>query len=156
MTTITAITIIAAPIELCFRSSLSIDLELIAAKDYGIRAIDGVTTGIIGAGERVTWQTKQFGFWVTHTSEITGFDAPVFFQDRMVKGLFDSYEHNHFFRLISPTTTEMRDEMSFSMPALLTGLVAERMIVKRRLASLLRKRNDAIRKDAEAASGPSA
>jgi ligand-binding SRPBCC domain-containing protein len=153
MTTLTAITIITAPIELCFRSALSIDLELIAAKDCGIRAINGITTGIIGAGERVTWQTRQFGLWITHTSEITGFDAPVFFQDSMVKGLFDSYEHNHFFRLISATTTEMRDELRFSMPIWLTGPIAERLIVKRRLASLLSKRNDVIRQDAEAASG---
>jgi hypothetical protein len=39
MTTLTATTI--TPIEVCFRSSLDIDLELLAAKDYGIKAIDG-------------------------------------------------------------------------------------------------------------------
>jgi hypothetical protein len=66
MTSISATTIISAPIDVCFRSSLSIDLELLAAKDYGIKAIGGVTTGIIGAGERVIWQTRQFGIWITH------------------------------------------------------------------------------------------
>lgn len=149
MTSLSATTIITAPIEVCFRSSLNIDLELLAAKDYGIRAIGGATTGIIGAGERVTWQTKQFGVWITHTTQITGFNPPVFFQDSMVKGLFQSFRHDHFFRPLSPTETEMRDEMLFSMPVLLAGLVAERVIVKRRLANLLRKRNNAIRNDAE-------
>jgi ligand-binding SRPBCC domain-containing protein len=154
MTLLSATTVIAAPIELCFRSSLNIDLELLAGKDYQIRAIAGVTTGIIGARERVTWRTKQFGLWITHTTEITAFQEPVYFQDSMVKGLFSKFEHDHFFRVLSPAKTEMRDEVRFSMPVLLTGPIAERLFVKVRLATLLRKRNDAIRCHAEeAASG---
>ncbi len=151
MTLLSATTIIAAPIEVCFRSSLNIDLELLAAEDYQIRAIAGVTTGIIGAGERVTWRTKQFGLWITHTTEITAFQDPVYFQDSMVKGLFRKFEHDHFFRVLGPATTEMRDDVRFSMPVLLTGPIAERLFVKVRLAALLRKRNDAIRSHAEEA-----
>jgi ligand-binding SRPBCC domain-containing protein len=150
MTSISTITIISAPVDVCFRSSLNIDLELLAAKDYSIKAIGGVTTGIIGAGERVTWQTKQFGIWITHTTEVTGFEPPVYFQDSMVKGLFRSFRHDHFFHSLSPTKTQMRDEMHFTMPVLFAGVVSERLIVKGRLENLLRKRNDAIRNDAEA------
>lgn len=154
MTSITAITIISAPIDVCFRLSLNVDLELLAAKDYTIKAIAGVTTGIIGAGERVTWQTKQFGIWITHTTEITRYEPFVYFQDSMVKGLFHSFRHDHFFHPLSATKTEMRDEMHFTMPVLLAGVVSERLIVKGRLANLLRKRNDAIRNDAEATAAP--
>src|SRR5271170_4885645 len=96
-----AITLINAPIEVCFRSSLNIELEVVAGKDYQVRAIGGVTSGIIGAQDRVTWRTKQFGLWITHTSEITGYEAPVYFQDSMVKGLFRSFQHDHFFREVS-------------------------------------------------------
>ena len=88
MTTIVAMTLINAPIEKVFTSSLDIDLELSAANEYGIRAVGGVTSGIIGAGERVTWQVKQFGLWVSHTTEISRFQEPTYFQDRMIKGLF--------------------------------------------------------------------
>ena len=149
MTTIETTTVVSAPIEVIFRMSFSIDLELAAAKDYGIRAIGGVTSGIIGAGQRVTWEVKQFGLRVTHTTEITGVEEPSYFQDSMIQGLFGSFQHDHFFRLLSTVQTEMRDEMRFSMPVRLTGLVAERLFVKRRLATLLSKRNDAIRSHAE-------
>jgi len=46
VTRIDVTTVINASVEAVFRSSLSIDLELSAARDYGIRAIDGVTSGI--------------------------------------------------------------------------------------------------------------
>jgi len=149
MTKIGVTTLIKAPIENVFRSSLSIDLELSAAKEYGIKAVGGVTTGTIGAGERVTWQVRQFGMWVSHTTEITGFREPFYFQDSMVKGLFRTFSHDHFFRSLGPRETEMRDEMSFSMPLFLAGKVVELLFVKRRLRGLLDRRNQAIRAEAE-------
>jgi ligand-binding SRPBCC domain-containing protein len=149
MATITSVTIIHAPVEACFRSSLSIDLELAAAKNYSIKAIGGITTGIIGAGERVTWQTRQFGLRITHTTEITGFDSPVYFQDSMVEGIFHSFQHDHFFRSMSPTKTEMRDEVRFRMPVVLGGQICDLLVVKRRLTKLLLQRNLIIQKDAE-------
>ena len=153
MTTIVAITLINAPIEKVFTSSLSIDLELSAAKEYGIRAVGGVTSGIIGKGERVTWQVKQFGLWVSHTTEISGFREPTYFQDMMINGLFQSFCHDHFFRSVSPTQTEMRDEVSFSMPLLLAGKPAESLFVRRRLSALLYKRNCAIKTETEESQG---
>jgi ligand-binding SRPBCC domain-containing protein len=138
-----------APIEMVFTSSLSIDLELSAANEYGIKAVGGVTSGIIGAGERVTWQVKQFGLWVSHTTEISRFEEPTYFQDRMVQGLFRSFSHDHFFRSVGPSQTEMRDEMSFAMPLFLTGKLAELFFVKHRLSTLLTKRNRAIKTDSE-------
>jgi ligand-binding SRPBCC domain-containing protein len=119
MTTIHATTIVNAPIEVCFRLSLSIDLELSSAQRYDIQAIDGVTKGSIGLGQRVTWKVKQFGIWVTHTSEITRLEPPCYFQDAMVSGIFRSFRHDHFFRHLSPDRTEMRDELRFSFPAYL-------------------------------------
>ncbi len=121
MTVIELTTLIAAPVETCFQLSRSIDLELDAAKSHRIRAVGGVTSGIIGPGDRVIWRIRQFGITVSHVSEITGFEAPVFFQDKMVAGLFRSFRHDHFFRLLSPTSTEMRDVMRFRMPFYLLG-----------------------------------
>jgi ligand-binding SRPBCC domain-containing protein len=149
VTRIEATNVIGAPIASCFRLSLDIDVELRAAADYGLRAIGGVTSGVIGAGERVSWRAKQFGVWVKHTTEITGYEAPVYFQDSMVKGLFRSFQHDHFFRSLGPSETEMRDELRFSMPAFLLGLIAERVLVRRRIKELLVKRNELIRRYAE-------
>jgi ligand-binding SRPBCC domain-containing protein len=149
MTTIRLKTIIDAPVEVCFRVSLTIDLMLWPAEEYAIQAIGGVTTGTIGLGERVTWRTRQFGIPVTHTSEITALAAPAYFQDSMVHSIFRSFCHDHFFTASDRNRTEMRDELSFSMPTLLLGEIAERMVVKRRLTALLQMRNARIKQVAE-------
>jgi len=150
MTTIELITLIDAPVETCFQLSLSIDLELKAAKTHHIRAVNGVTSGIIGAGQRVKWKTKQFGITVTHVSEITGFQQPLFFQDSMVKGMFKSFQHDHFFKPLGANKTEMRDLLRFSMPFWLMGIVSERLIIRSRLLHLLLLRNGLIKDTATA------
>jgi ligand-binding SRPBCC domain-containing protein len=148
MTTIELITLIEAPIETCFHLSLSIDLELQAAKAHNLRAVSGVTSGAIGAGQRVGWKTKQFGITVSHLSEITKFEEPVFFQDQMITGIFQSFRHDHFFRSLDTNKTEMRDRMRFSMPVWLLGSIAERLIMRPRLVQLLLQRNNLIRETA--------
>jgi ligand-binding SRPBCC domain-containing protein len=150
MTTIELTTQIEAPIEICFQLALSIDLELQAAQTHHIRAVSGVTSGIIGPGERVGWKTKQFGIMVSHVSEITGYQQPLFFEDRMVKGIFKSFRHDHFFHPLSPNKTEMRDLLRFSMPFWPMGIIAERLIIRSRLTHLLLLRNKLIQETATA------
>jgi ligand-binding SRPBCC domain-containing protein len=149
MTTIELITLIDAPVETCFQLSLSIDLELKAAKAHDISAVSGVTSGIIGAGQRVGWKTTHFGITVFHMSEITGFQQPLFFQDRMVEGMFKSFQHDHFFKPVGASKTEMRDLLRFSMPFWLMGSISERLIMQSRLMGLLRERNEMIKEAAE-------
>ncbi len=148
MTIIELTTQIDAPVETCFQLALSIDLELQAAKTYSIRAVSGVTSGIIGPGQRVGWKTTQFGVTVSHLSEITGYQKPLFFQDRMINGIFQSFEHDHVFQPLSPCKTEMRDLLRFSMPKWLLGVIAERLIVRARLTQLLLLRNKLIQQTA--------
>jgi ligand-binding SRPBCC domain-containing protein len=149
MTTIRATTIIDAPIEVCFQLSLSIDLELSAARQYEIKAVGGVTKGSIGLGERVTWKSRHFGIWVIHTSEITRLEPPSYFQDSMVRGLFHSFKHDHFFRSVNSHRTEMHDELHFCLPAYLLGVITEQLLVMPRLTDLLMARNALIKKNAE-------
>ncbi len=68
MTRIVLLTSIAAPIERCFDLARSIDLHMASTNWSGERAIAGVTTGLIGAWQEVTWQGRHFGFTLTHTS----------------------------------------------------------------------------------------
>jgi ligand-binding SRPBCC domain-containing protein len=151
MSTIELITLIDAPIEICFQLSLSIDLELEAARAYQIRTVNGVTSGTIGSGQRVGWKTKQFGITVSHVSEITGFRQPLFFQDTMVNGVFKSFQHDHLFQSLAVNKTEMRDLLRFSMPVWWMGAFSEKLIVRPRLIHLLRLRNSHIKASAEAA-----
>ena len=150
MTTIELTTLIEAPAQTCFQLSLSIDLELEAAKAHDIRAVSGVTSGIIGVGQRVGWKTKQFGITVSHVSEITEFQQPVFFRDTMVTGVFKSFQHDHFFQSLGANKTEMRDLLRFSMPVWLMSIISERLIMRPRLTHLLLVRNSLIKETAQA------
>ena len=50
---------IDAPPERCFDISRSIELHLEAAADRSERAIDGVTSGLLGEGDTVTWEARH-------------------------------------------------------------------------------------------------
>lgn len=141
-------TVINAPAETCFRLSLSIDLELEAARSFDVAAIGGVTSGSIGLGERVTWKSKQFGITVCHTSEITRYNSPNHFRDEMVRGIFRMFAHDHYFTA-QPSQTVMRDVVRFCMPFWLMGRLSEQLFAKPRLLMLLRRRNELIKKNAE-------
>jgi len=63
----------------------------------GERAIDGVTTGIIGLGETVTWRARHFGITWTMTTTISELDRPNRFVDRQRRGPFEEFIHEHTF-----------------------------------------------------------
>lgn len=148
MQTIYLETRIAAPVERCFLLSLSMDLHVESAAQTNERAIAGVTRGIIGAGESVTWQGRHFGFMMRHTSVISRYDRPRFFQDAMTQGMFESFEHDHHF-IEDGNGTLMRDELRFAAPLGVLGVVAEVLVLRRYLTGFLIERNALIKKVAE-------
>jgi ligand-binding SRPBCC domain-containing protein len=140
------ITEIAAPVGRCFDLSRSIDLHLKSVGDE--QAIAGVTRGLIGERQEVTWRGRHFGVMITHTSQITAYDFPTYFQDTMLRGTFRSYCHDHYFKGSSEGTI-MRDDVSFAAPLGMLGVVAEKLLVERHMRRLLLKRNAAIKFAAE-------
>ena len=112
MVRIELVTDIAAPIERCFDLSRSIDLHMASTDWTGERAIAGVTSGVIGPGQEVTWQGRHFWLRIQHTSRITAFDRPWHFQDCMLRGAFRSFCHDHYFESVSGQT-RMKDLMVF-------------------------------------------
>ena len=139
---------IAAPVRRCFLLSLSIDLHIRSTAGTREQAIAGVTTGLIGQGESVTWRGKHFGLMLQHTSRITQYHPPTFFQDVMTDGLFKSFEHNHRFDEQNGTTV-MHDELKFSAPLGVLGLIAERLVLRNYLTQFLRERNNFVKLVAE-------
>ena len=108
----------------------------------------GVTSGLIGSGQQVTWRGRHFGVMVRHTSEITAYQFPNYFQDSMVRGLFKSFRHDHHFETVGEKT-RMRDAMEFEAPLGVLGIIAERVALENHLRDLLRSRNETIRRVAE-------
>ncbi len=100
------VTDITAAADVCFDLSRSIDLHLESMAASGERAVAGVTSGLISAGEHVTWEARHLGRRWTVTSRIIDFDRPRRFVDQMdAGGPFRRFRHEHRFE---PTDTGTR------------------------------------------------
>jgi len=126
-------------VEQLFDRTRSIDLHLDSQKDSGEQVIGGVTEGLIGEGQEVTWRAKHFGVPLTMTSRVTRLDFPRSFTDEQVTGPFTSFLHVHEF---APTATgsNMTDMVEFTAPLGVLGRVAERLILARYLERLIIRR----------------
>jgi ligand-binding SRPBCC domain-containing protein len=116
---------ISAPPDRCFLLSLNIDLHKESTAQTSERAIAGVTHGLIGPNETVTFQGRHFGLLLTHETLISKYDRPRHFQDTMLRGMFKSFEHDHYFDELPDRTTLMRDELRFVAPLGPLGRIAE-------------------------------
>jgi len=143
--------LIEAPVERCFDLARSVEVHLAGNIHCGETAVatGGVTSGLVGMGQRVTWRAKHFGVWHNLTSEITAMDRPAYFQDTMVRGIFRYMQHDHFFRAVTTTQTEMKDVFRFAAPIPVLGRVAENLFLGRYMRELLAERNAALKQIAE-------
>lgn len=151
MVTLRERTVIRAPIARCFDLARSVEAHLAGDVHWGEAAVaeGGITSGLVGLGQRVTWRAKHFAVWQRLTSEITAMDRPVYFQDAMVDGPFHSMRHDHMFRTTSSGLTEMDDVFCFAAPLPLLGRVAEILVLRRYMRRLLRERNAVLKQLAE-------
>ena len=149
MPTIEIVRRVAAPPARCFDLSRSIELHEHSTAATGERAIAGVTTGLIGAGEQVTWRARHFGVWQTLTSRITAFDRPHHFRDEQVRGAFAGFVHDHWFAPDDAGGTLMRDVFAFRAPLGPLGRLAEWAVLTRYMRRLLETRVDVVARAAE-------
>lgn len=145
------VTTISAPREVCFDLARSVEVHLAGNIHWGesALAIGGVTAGLVGLSQRVTWRAKHFGVWHSLTSEITAMDRPAYFQDAMIRGIFRSMRHDHFFRSLPSGVTEMKDVFCFAAPLPVLGRIAEIAFLRRYMRALLRERNSVLKRVAE-------
>ena len=69
---------ITAPVERVFDLARNIDAHTSTTAGTGERAVDGRTSGLIEAGETVTWEAKHLGVRQRLTSKITAMERPDF------------------------------------------------------------------------------
>jgi ligand-binding SRPBCC domain-containing protein len=127
------------PPEKLFDLARSIDLHVDSQEHSGERAVGGVTSGLIGEGQDVTWRARHFGVPLTMTSRITEFTFPSSFTDEQIRGPFKSFRHVHEFEATS-TGSIMTDRVEFTAPFGLPGRLAERWVLSRYLQRLIRDR----------------
>lgn len=148
MAMIELVTLILAPKERCFDLSRSVELHLASTSDTGERAVAGVTSGLLHAGDEVTWSARHFGVRQKLTSRITAFERPGHFRDSMVTGAFRRFDHDHFFEA-KGDATEMRDVFDFESPLGPLGRIADALVLTRYLRGFLERRNEVIKRAAE-------
>jgi ligand-binding SRPBCC domain-containing protein len=139
---------INAPVERCFDLARNIDVHITSAGKSKEHAIAGRMHGLIALGETVTFQGNHFGLRITHTSKITAFEFPHYFQDSMLQGSFKSFVHDHRFNARGSVTI-MTDAIEFEAPFGLLGQIACRLLVGPRLLSFLKHRNKHLKQIAE-------
>jgi len=118
--------------EIVFDLARSIDLHKISTEQTNEEAIDGVTSGLIGHNEWVTWRAKHFGIYQTLTSKITAFDLPTYF-------IFS--ENNG--------VTTMIDIFDYESPFGFIGKLADWFFLEKYMTALLDKRNNTIKEFTE-------
>ena len=139
---------INAPIEVVFDLSRSIDLHKISTQQTKEEAIGGVTSGLIGKGESVTWRARHFGIYQTLTARITEFEKPTYFVDEMEKGIFQYFKHEHIFKE-NGQQTRMIDVFDYGSPLGILGKVADKLFLENYMRRFLEKRNKTIKAFAE-------
>ncbi|HEY6160742.1 MAG TPA: SRPBCC family protein [Bacteroidia bacterium] len=148
MSTIQLTTRIKAPIERCFMLSLSVDLHTKSTEGTQERAVAGVTRGIMGLNDTVTWEARHFGIKQKLTTRISAYSSPNYFVSEMVKGAFKKIHHQHIFHRAGEETI-MTDIFAFEAPMGLLGRAAEKIFLKNYMEKFLVKRNATIKALAE-------
>jgi len=148
MPVIVLTTEIYAPIEICFDLARSIDLHKISTENSKEEAIAGVTSGLIGLGEEVTWEATHLCIRQRLSSVITAFEYPYFFRDEMTNGAFNMFRHDHRFEEVKGKTI-MLDTFEFESPLFVLGRIINKLFLTRYLANLITKRNLVIKTYAE-------
>lgn len=151
MGTVVVETFIEAPIEVCFDSARDIDLHCRTAARTQERAVAGVTTGLIGLNDEVTFEAVHFGIRQRLTARITHFDRPFCFVDEMLRGAFHSLRHVHEFR-VEGDGTVMKDSLVWTAPFGWIGRLTDWLFLEEYMRRFLQERNANLKQIVENAS----
>lgn len=148
MAEINLTTEIKAPIEKCFDLSRDIDIHQKSTAKTNEKAIAGRTSGLCELNDEITWEATHFGIRQHLTSKITEFDFPHKFADKMLKGAFKSFYHEHFFEEKDGVTI-LTDVFRFEAPLGFLGRIAEKLFLTNYMTKFLKTRNEVIKEIAE-------
>jgi hypothetical protein len=144
MPTIHLTTFIPAPVKRVFDLSRNISLHKASMQHTGDVAIAGITSGLIKKDETVTWRAKHFFKKRVFTYKITEMLPFEKFTDRMIKGDFRSFAHEHHFKQVENGTIVI-DILHFETPYGIIGRLLNKFYLTRYIERLIRRRNDVIK-----------
>jgi ligand-binding SRPBCC domain-containing protein len=145
MFTISDSIFINAPIERCFLLSTNIEL---VGRTLGMKPIEGKTSGMIEADDKLLWAGWKFGIPQMHESVITKYERPSFFQDTMGRGRFKRFQHDHYFYEMNDRTV-LNNKIRFTMPLGFVGRLVGQFVLVPYLSRRLRRRLNLLKNVAE-------
>lgn len=146
--TIVLDTHINAPVEVCFDLIRDIRLHTDTTVETNESAVAGVTEGLIGLGQTVTFEGTHFGLRQRLKVKVVEFERPNLFVDEIVEGRFKSFKHVHEFT-DADGGTRMFDTLEWTSPFGILGRLVDRLVLERHLRSLVSTRNSRIKQIAE-------
>lgn len=141
-------TVIRAPAERCFDLARDPDLHARSLGETGERVVSRTGSGLLGLGDVVTFEGRHLGIRQRLTAQITRFERPYRFEDRMVRGAFRSFRHLHAFQPVEGGTL-MTDVFAYRAPLGPLGRLAERLFLTGYLRRLLSARAAYLKQFAE-------
>ena len=137
-------TFISAPVERVFDLSRNISLHKISMEHTGEQAIAGTTSGLINIDDTVTWKGKHLYKTRFFTSKITEMKPFEKFTDKMIKGDFLSFQHEHFFKP-AKNGAIIIDIINFETPYGIIGSFVNKFWLTSYLEKLIIRRNEVIK-----------
>ncbi|WEK36944.1 MAG: SRPBCC family protein [Candidatus Pseudobacter hemicellulosilyticus] len=141
-------TFIAAPADLVFDLSRSIDLHKRSMTDSKEEAVAGTTMGLIGLNETVTWKARHLLKTRFLKVKVTAMDRPFSFTDEQEKGDLRSMKHEHYCKAIDNGTI-LIDLFSFETRWGWVGRALNIFYLETYFRQLLERRNQFIKQYAE-------
>jgi ligand-binding SRPBCC domain-containing protein len=148
MPTISLETQINAPAETCFDLMRDIRIHTETTAKTNEKAVAGVTDGMIGVGQTVTFEGTHFGVRKRLTVKVVEFERPSLFVDEMIDGSFKTFRHVHEF-LAKDSGTLMTDTLTWTSPFGILGKIVDKLLLERHLRNLVTRRNAKLKEIAE-------
>jgi ligand-binding SRPBCC domain-containing protein len=148
MASIHLTTFIGAPVERVFDLCRNISLYKISMQHTSHRAVSGVTSGLISLGETVTWKGKHLFKTRLFTSKIIEMTPYEKFTEKMIRGDFLSFQHEHFFKPANNGTIII-DMINYEIPYGFLGNLLNRFYIHAYLEKIIIHRNDVVKQYAE-------
>lgn len=139
---------IKAPIERCFDLARDVEIHMRTTANTREKAVGGITTGLLQAGDIVTWEAVHLGIRQRLTAKVTVMNRPYSFEDIMVKGAFQSFHHVHEF-IEQDDGTLMIDHFQYQSPLGPIGVLADKLFLESYMRKFIVNRAIALREIAE-------
>ncbi len=148
MPTIHLTTFIAAPVNVVFDLSRSVELHKKSMSQHKEEAVAGTRFGLIEKDDTVTWKAKHLFKTRLLRVEITDMKKPDQFTDEQLQGDFKVMKHEHHFKPCENGTI-MIDLFYYEVPYGALGKIFDSFYLFKYMTRLLHQRNKTIKEFAE-------